>query len=128
MRPKHILIVDDEPALALGLVEALKQSGQPYQASAVHSGEEALAQLDRLPQDLLITDLCMPGIDGLALIRWVRTFYPCMPTILVTAATDEAVELKARAAGAWDLITKPFDLQVFLDAVDTVLHSPREVT
>jgi len=125
MTSKQILIVDDEPALAMGLAEALRQSNQQYQVSVVHSGEEALERLHRSPQDLLITDLCMSGINGMELIRWVRDSYPHMPTILTTAKEGDAVAQKARSAGAWGFIAKPFDLQLLFETVDNVLHSPR---
>jgi DNA-binding NtrC family response regulator len=125
MALKQILIVDDKPVLATGLAEVLKQSNQQYQVSVVHSGEEALERLHRSPQDLLITDLCMSGINGMELIRRVRDFYPHMPTILTTARGDDAVERKARSAGAWGFIAKPFDLQLLVETVDDVLHSPR---
>jgi len=123
MTLKQILIVDDKPVLATGLAEVLRQSNQQYQVSVVHSGEEALERLHRSPQDLLITDLCMSGINGMELIRWVRDFYPHMPTILTTARGDDAVERKARSAGAWGFIAKPFDLQLLIETVDNVLHS-----
>ncbi len=124
MTYKQILIVDDEPVLATGLAEVLKQSNQQYRVSVVHSGEEALERLHWSPQDLLITDLCMSGISGMELIRRVRTFYPQMPTILTTAKDDDGVERRARSAGAWGFIAKPFDLQLLIETVDTVLRSP----
>ncbi|MGD1995109.1 MAG: response regulator [Anaerolineae bacterium] len=124
MHPKQILIVDDEPVLARGLVEALTRSNGEYQVYVAHSGEEALELLHRSPQDLLVTDLHMPGIDGLELIRWVRAFYPHMTTILITATADDVVERQARSCGVSGFIAKPFELQRFLETVRDLLHAP----
>lgn len=124
MGHKQILIVDDEPVLAMGLVEALEQLHQPYQASAVYSGEQALERLHHSTPDLVVTDLGLPGINGLELVRWVRAFYPHMPTILITAEANDALEREARACGAWGFMAKPFDLQRFVEAVGHVLHAP----
>jgi two-component system response regulator FlrC len=125
MKHKQILIVDDARDLAAGLVEALEQLHQPYRASAVYSAEQALERLHQSPPDLMVTDLGLPGINGLELVRWVRAFYPHMPTILITAEADAAIERQARAYGAWGFMTKPFDLQRFVETVGHVLHAPR---
>jgi two-component system response regulator YesN len=126
MKPKQILIVDDKPTLADRLAEALKSSSLDYQIILAYSGEKALEWLHRSTLDLLITDLHMPGIGGLDLIRWVRAFYPDMPTLLVTAGADETVAQKARSHGAWGFITKPFDLDLFVETVCSILHSSGE--
>lgn len=118
---KHILIVDDEPRVAFSLGKALEHLNQNYRVSVVHSGEEALKALDGPPVDLLITDLRMPGISGLDLIRQVRAASPQTRTILITAYGSDKVETEARRL-AYRYITKPFGLSDFAQAVEEALR------
>lgn len=106
---KHVLIVDDDSDLASFVVETLSWASENYRISVARSGEEALEQLHRGPVDLVITDLRMPGIDGLMLIRWLRAFRPRTPAILMTGDTRRDVEVKARHCGAWRMIPKSGD-------------------
>ena len=119
---KHVLIVDDEPNVAFFLRRALERSNQGYCVSVAHSGEEALEILERSPVDLLVTDLRMPGISGLDLIRRVRAINPATRTILITAYGDEEVEAEARRLEAYKYITKPFDMADFTQAVEHALQ------
>lgn len=129
MKAKHILIVDDEPRVAFFLSRALEQIRQGYRISIAHSGEEALDALNRFPIDLLITDLRLPGIDGLELLRWARASSPQTRAILITAYGSDKVEAEARRLEVCRYITKPFNLHDFTQAVqealrDTALNQP----
>ncbi len=121
MRTKHILIVDDEPKVAFFLSKALERSGQNYRVETTQSGEEALEVLSRTSVDLLVTDLRMPGISGLDLIRRVRASSPQTRTILITAYGSDEVETEARRLEAYRYITKPFDIGDFTEAVQGAL-------
>jgi len=118
---RHILIVDDEPRIASSLKTALERSGRGYRVTVVHSGEEALGVLERSSVDLLVTDLRMPGISGLDLIRWARSSSPRTRTILITAYGDDEVEAEVRRLEAYRYITKPFNLTDFTQAVEEAL-------
>jgi DNA-binding response OmpR family regulator len=109
MSKKHILIVDDEPKLALFLSKILACSNRNHQVSTANSGEKALEILRSTPVDLLITDLRMPGISGLELIRWVRASSPETRTILMTAYGSDNVEEQVHQMEVYRYITKPFD-------------------
>jgi CheY-like chemotaxis protein len=124
MSKKHILIVDDEPKLALFLSKMLACSNRSHQVSTANSGEQALEVLKSTPIDLLITDLRMPGITGLDLIRWVRTFSPETRTILMTAYGSDHVEERVRQMEVYRYITKPFNSS---DIAQTVEEALREV-
>jgi two-component system, NtrC family, response regulator AtoC len=104
---KHILIVDDEPSIRKVLGAHLRRDG--YDVTAAASGVEAIEILQEEGADLVITDLRMPGMDGLELLRWVKQSYPGLPVIMLTAhgTVDSAVEALKR--GAQDYLTKPFD-------------------
>ncbi len=122
MTTRHILIVDDEPKVAFFLGRAMERSDENYRVSVAHSGEEALEVLNRSHVDLLITDLRMPGISGLELIRWVQASSPQTRTILITAYGSDQVEAEARRLEAYHYITKPFDIGDFTQAAQEALR------
>jgi DNA-binding response OmpR family regulator len=122
MTAKHILIVDDEPNVTTSCARMLEHSDQSYQISIAHSGEEALELLDRSAVDLLITDLRLPGITGLDLIRWTKASSPQTRTILITAYGNDEVEAEARRLEAYRYITKPFDAGDFAQTVQEALR------
>ncbi|MDB4942663.1 MAG: Response regulator of zinc sigma-54-dependent two-component system [Labilithrix sp.] len=114
-RPR-VLVVDDQVALAETLCEGLEDLG--YDAVAMASGDEAARLLGVEPFDALVTDLRMPGTDGLALLAIARRVAPELPVIVMTAfsAVDSAVE--SIRQGAFHYLTKPFkvgELALFLD-------------
>ncbi len=118
MQP-HILIVDDEPSIRLVLKTQLEKAG--HSVSTCTNGEEAVEWLSNQPAQLVISDLRMPGLDGMSLLRWTRQNLPGLPVILITAfgTIDSAVE--AVKQGAFDYITKPFEKEELLNAVDKAL-------
>ncbi len=99
--------MDDEPSIRKVLSAHLKKFG--YEVAQADCGEAAIAELQADVWHLVITDLRMPGLDGLALLAWVRENLPGLPVILITAhgTVDTAVEALKR--GAFDYVTKPFD-------------------
>jgi DNA-binding NtrC family response regulator len=103
----RVLIVDDEQSLRKVLAATLEREG--YEVQVAVNGEEALAALDRDGADVVVTDLVMPKMDGLSLLRKVVSRHPDVPVIVVTAhgRVDSAVE--AMKAGAFDFVTKPFE-------------------
>jgi len=119
---KHILIVDDEPKVAFFLAKSLEHSNRDNRVTIAHSGEEALEVLNDSPVDLLVTDLRMPGISGLELMRWVRASSPQTRTILITAHGNDEVEAEARRLEAYRYITKPFDMSDFARIMQEALR------
>jgi len=114
--PKQILVVDDEPNLRRVLSAQLTRDG--YEVHVASGGLEALECLRDNHIDLVITDLKMPGLDGLGLLRRAVELDPGLPVVIMTAhgTVDNAVE--ALKAGAFDYVTKPFDQQ----EVRTIVH------
>jgi CheY-like chemotaxis protein len=125
MKTKHILIVDDEPTLAFLLGMILERSGQMHRIYVTQSSTDASQMLDKLPVDLLITDLCMPHIDGLDLVRQARMSCPHMRVMLITAYGSDEVETQARDLEAHCYMTKPFHASDFLEAVQETLDAPQ---
>jgi len=122
MTTRQILIVDDKPRVAFFLSKTLEHSNHDYRVSVAHSGEEAMEMLNGSSVDLLVTDMHMPGISGLELIRWVRASSPQTRTILITAYSDDEVEAETRRLEAYRCVTKPFDIGDFTQVVQEALR------
>ena len=104
---KQVLIVDDEPNLRKILAAQLSRDG--YDVMTAEDGEQGLAALRDHHIDLVVTDLKMPKVDGMALLREALRLDPDLPVVMITAhgTVDTAVE--ALKIGAFDYLTKPFD-------------------
>src|SRR5687767_3693345 len=104
---KQVLIVDDEPNLRKILAAQLSRDG--YDVLLAEDGEQGLALLKEHHIDLVITDLKMPKVDGMTLLREAIKEQPELPIVMITAhgTVDTAVE--ALKLGAFDYLTKPFD-------------------
>ncbi|HUP20068.1 MAG TPA: sigma-54 dependent transcriptional regulator [Gemmatimonadota bacterium] len=103
----RILVVDDEPAVRFSLREILEHAGHAVREA--EDGDSALAALEAAAAELVITDLRMPGIDGLGLLERVRARWPDTLVVLVTAQGDERTAVRALKLGAWNYLPKPFD-------------------
>jgi two-component system, NtrC family, nitrogen regulation response regulator GlnG len=120
MAGKHILIVDDEEAVCWALERALSREGQRVAVAA--SAEQALAQIDRQSPDAIILDVRLPGMDGLEFLGLLRQRLPEMPVIVITAFGNLDTAVKAVEGGAFEYLTKPFDLSQALEAVGRALN------
>src|SRR5215469_9246347 len=115
----NILVVDDEPQITRVLKTTL--SSQGYGVRSASDGEEALNEMQAWPPDLIITDLRMPGIDGLELCRRVRVDSR-IPIIVLSVKGEEAIKVQALDAGADDYVTKPFSVNELLARVRAALR------
>lgn len=104
-----VLIVDDEPVIVNLLQKFLTQKG--YQTITASSGEEALKRVREDSPSLVLLDVYMPGKTGIEVLREIKQFQPTLGVIMVTAASDEGVGRKALELGAFDYVSKPFDLE-----------------
>jgi nitrogen regulation protein NR(I) len=103
----HVLIVDDEMNIRRVLAAMLKRDG--YEVTTAADGEQALAVLQRTPVHVVVTDLVMPKVGGMELLRRVGADYPDVPVILITAHGSVDSAVAALKAGAFDYVTKPFE-------------------
>ncbi|CAK0764162.1 two-component system, chemotaxis family, chemotaxis protein CheY [Gammaproteobacteria bacterium] len=108
MTNKTILTVDDSASVRQVVTIALEAAG--YGVVQAADGQEALVRLKTAPIDLIITDINMPNLNGIDLIKQVRTMpgYKFVPIVTLTTVTDEAKKQEGRAAGATAWIVKPF--------------------
>jgi DNA-binding response OmpR family regulator len=115
-----ILIVDDEERLRNALARSFRQAG--YQIRVAACGEEALAVLAAEPVELVITDLVMPGMDGLALVRALQTGASPPKVLILTAYGTAESQAEAQGLGVAGYLTKPFDLAQLKSRVHQLLR------
>lgn len=119
--PRHILIAEDEVLAALALERYLSHHG--YRVSIAHDGLKALEVEERDPADALVTDLRMPRMDGLKLIRRVRERRADLPIVVMTgylSGANGADELENGQRGPLVVLKKPVSPQEILTAVETL--------
>ena len=116
----RILLVDDDPSLIKLLSLRLRANG--YQLETATSGEEALGKLEAVQPQLLITDLRMDGMDGLALFREVHARHPALPVIILTAHGTIPDAVDATQQGVFSYLTKPFDASELLKRIEAALN------
>jgi two-component system nitrogen regulation response regulator GlnG len=119
----HVLIVDDEESICWGLKRLLQESG--HSVSVASSAEEGLSQARRKRPDLAVLDVRLPGMDGLSAMRPLRECAGNLPIVVITAFGSLDVAVSAMRGGAFDYLTKPFDLEQAASVIDRALaHRP----
>ncbi len=123
-RPPKVLVIDDEEAARYGIVRAL--SGQGYEIQEASDGDQALETIKQFQPDVVLSDINMPAMDGLSLLKHLqgqgKDESEVPPVVLITAYGSEEVAVKALRLGAYNYISKPFeiaDLRVIIrNAID----------
>ena len=119
----HVLVVDDDEVLGMSLRDLLRQAGFSCRLAA--SGTEALALLDEAPVDAVVTDVRMPGMDGMALLERVKERTPEVAVVMITAHGSVPLAVRAMQLGAADFILKPFDREEVLRSVEKAVALTR---
>ena len=119
---KNLLIVDDSPSVRQMVEMTLKGAG--YAVKVAKDGQEALNMCRVERFDFVLTDQNMPNMDGITLIKSLRTLpaYARTPLIVLTTEASDAMKQKGKAAGATGWMVKPFDPKKLLDVVAKVLR------
>jgi DNA-binding NtrC family response regulator len=115
----RVLVVDDDQAVGRVLAALLAQSG--YEPAHVAQAALALERLEAEPFDVVLTDLRMPGMDGLALLREIEARWPELPVVVLTAFGSVQAAVDCMKAGAAEFLTKPFDRDEIVYVIDKVL-------
>jgi DNA-binding NtrC family response regulator len=120
---KHLLLVEDEAPLRSAVAEQLGDRG--YRVEQADSGETALTKLADFAFDIIITDLRLPGIDGSAVVEAAVERYPHIIAIVVTGFGTVKDAVEAIKRGAWDFVSKPFQIDELLHVLDSALEQRR---
>jgi DNA-binding response OmpR family regulator len=115
-----ILVIEDDPALLRGLMDVLVFNG--FAVRGVADGRDGLQAAFERPADLVLLDLMLPNLDGLAVCRAIRSRRPHQPVIMITARGSEDDIVAGFKAGADDYIPKPFSLRELMVRVEAVLR------
>ena len=119
----HILIVDDDETIRISLGEALSNS--TTDVATAESAEKALSLLDNGLPDVVLSDIRMPGLDGIELLRTLRERAPGVDVVLMTAYDDMPTVVSAMREGAADFLSKPIDLHELRRVLGRVLEDRR---
>ena len=118
-----VLIIEDDRNIATGLQKAMRANG--YDVAVQARGDDGLAQALAESYDVVITDLKLPGIEGLDLVRQLHQAKPKLPIILITAHGTTEIAIEATKWGAFDYVPKPFEVEELLDLVAKAIESSR---
>jgi len=117
---QNILVVEDNPTIGKGLVKALEH--ERFEVRHVESAEDGVVALQARAPDLVICDIMLPGQDGLSLMRQIKSDYPGIPVIMLTAKSEEIDRVMGLEMGADDYVTKPFSLREVIARVKARLR------
>lgn len=123
MNRGRILLVDDDRDLLKAATDWLAVSG--FSVEAFHRPEEAFAALLRIGPDVVVTDVRMPGIDGMTLLNSIVRQKPDVPVVLITAHGDVGLAVQAMKQGAEDFLEKPYDADRLLSVLDKAVEKRR---
>lgn len=121
-----ILVVDDEPDTCANLRDILTEYG--YRVDTANEGETALELAQRHAYDVALLDFMMPGINGVELLRRLRSANQVTVGLMLTAHANPETTYAARAAGAWRILPKPVDIPRLLADLDQALLATRRWT
>lgn len=116
----RVMVVDDEEGVRLSWNRFLSDRG--FDVVTVEDGDTAVSRLKKEPVDVVISDLRMPGLDGLQLLEWVHKRTPDTPFILLTGYGNEEVERQARQLGVYEYLNKPISPEALSAVVTTAIQ------
>ena len=123
MKNSRILLVEDDANIARGLQKVMRTEG--YDVIAVDRGNEGLQRALDEDFDVVITDLKLPGLDGLELVKQLHQAKPRLPILLITAHGSTETAIEATKWGAFDYVPKPFEVEDLLDLTAKAIESSR---
>jgi signal transduction histidine kinase len=121
----RILIVDDDMALLQALPQTLYLRMQDIKVDTCDSAQQAIQLIQEHDYDAIVSDVKMPGMDGLELLEHVRELRPDTPTLLVTGHGEHNIAIKALRGGAYDYILKPIEREAFIAALQRAVQTRR---
>jgi len=122
MSVPHVLIVDDDLALLRALPEALRLRMKELTVDTCDSAPAALNRIASIDYDAIVTDIKLPGMDGLALLTEIRALRPDTPALLITGHGEHDLAVQALRGGAYDFIQKPIERDYFVAALTRAIQ------
>jgi serine phosphatase RsbU (regulator of sigma subunit)/FixJ family two-component response regulator/anti-sigma regulatory factor (Ser/Thr protein kinase) len=122
MNVPRVLIVDDDPGLLQALPETLRLKLGDVVVDTSDSASRALTQIATTDYDAIVTDIKMPGMDGLGLLAQIHSLRPDTPTLLITGHGQRDLALQALRGGAYDFIQKPIDREYFIASLQRAIQ------
>src|SRR6266478_6228570 len=121
-----ILLIEDDPGIVMTLRRMLREEGHEVLVEKRGDSGLALARADSF--DVVITDMKLPGLNGLDLVRELHAAKPRLPIILMTAHGTTETAIEATKSGAYDYLLKPFEIPEFIELVEKALASAQLMT
>ncbi|MDB4991089.1 MAG: DNA-binding response regulator [Myxococcaceae bacterium] len=124
--PKTILLVEDDPTLALGLCDALEFEG--FKVIHAERGNDAIEHAKKSAPECIILDLMLPDLNGYQVCEEIRRFDPRTPIVMLTARSQEADKIRGLDSGADDYVTKPFSVGELVARIRAVMRRASRTT
>lgn len=121
MNNKHICVLDDDKSIRWVLDKALKKEN--YNVSCFENVESFLEDFQKISPDIIISDVRMPGINGIDMLQKIKREYPSIPIIIMTAFSDLETTVSSLQKGAYEYITKPFDIDNVISIVNSACNN-----
>jgi two-component system sensor histidine kinase/response regulator len=118
----RILIVDDDPALLEALPAAVQLRISGVVIDTCDSAVAAVEHIESRDYDAIVTDIKMPGMDGLALLAVINEKRPATPTLLITGHGEGDLGVRAMEGGAYEYISKPIDRDAFITSLERAIN------
>jgi len=125
-KPAKVWVVDDDRSIRWGLEKALSQAG--IDIECFDNGKSLMQQLDHKQPDAIVSDIRMPGMDGLTLLSHIHEAFPSLPVIITTAHSDLDSAVESYQRGAFEYLPKPFDIEEVVAVTQRALAQAREST
>jgi DNA-binding NtrC family response regulator len=123
MNTAQILLVDDDPMLLQALSQTIELRTSVVEVETADSVQAALASLQEHTYSAIVSDIKMPGMDGLELLAHAQERHPDTPVLLITGHSDHQLAIKALRGGAYDYILKPVDRDDFIASLQRALYT-----
>lgn len=120
-----LLLVDDEEDFVRALAERLEL--RDLASNTALDGQQAISVVDDCEPDVMVLDLKMPGIDGMEVLRRVRSKYPGIQVIIQTGHGNDLDEAEARRLGVFDYLKKPVDIELLVDRIRAAVQAKKEI-
>ena len=125
MKDARILLVDDDAALLEALPQAILLRMDGITIDTAQSAFDAIDRIKEVAYDAVVTDIKMPGMDGLALLEEIETLRPGTPTLLITGHGEHDLAVQALRGGAYDFVAKPIDRDYFIASLERAIRMRR---